>query len=64
MSKNYLGNDNEIVKVIMTRGQALKLGIVHCKHCGYPPNNHFDFGDKACAHDESCPGYEEKIEVR
>lgn len=59
--KNYLGNDSSIVKVEMTRSQALKLGIVRCEHCRYPPNNHFDFGQKKCAHDGSCPGYKEQI---
>lgn len=28
---------------------ALALGIVFCE-CGHPPNNHFDFDKKPCAH--------------
>ena len=41
--------------------EAKVLGIVRCKHCCYPPNNHFDFGKKKCAHNNKCPGYEPKF---
>lgn len=44
----------------MTLKQAKMLGIVRCKHCGYPPNNHFTHGKKVCAH-APCPGYEQSI---
>jgi hypothetical protein len=43
--------------VKLTMEQAEKLGIVKCAHCGYPPNNHFDWSPRPCAHDNSCPGY-------
>lgn len=61
MSKNYLGNDSKVITLKMTRKQALENGFVYCKHCGKPPNNHFDFEPYSCAHDKNCPGYEEKI---
>ena len=61
MADNYLGDDSKVISVKMTRKQALQLGIVFCKHCGYPPNNHFDFKPFKCAHDKECPGYEEVI---
>lgn len=35
--------------VKLTMKEALSLGIVHCK-CGHPPNNHFSFDKKPCAH--------------
>lgn len=51
--------------VKLTMDQAKALGIVVCKHCGWPPNNHFDFtfnGKKMpCAHDNTCPGYEARF---
>ena len=42
----------------MTRGDANKLGLLICK-CGWPENNHFDFGNRPCAHSTACRGYEE-----
>lgn len=42
--------------VKLTMEDCKKLGIVVCAHCGYPPNNHFDFGKRVCAH-APCPGY-------
>lgn len=47
----------------LTREEALKYGLLSCKHCGLPPNNHFDWGKKLCAHKKDCPGYEEKARV-
>lgn len=49
--------------VKFTREELLQLGLLVCKHCGWPPNNHFDFGKKECAHNKSCPGYEDKLRV-
>ena len=48
----------------MTREQALQFGLLTCKNCGLPPNNHFGNGKPGgkCAHRE-CPGYEEKARV-
>lgn len=43
------------------REELLKFGMLVCKHCGWPPNNHFDWDHKPCAHDKNCPGYEEKL---
>lgn len=43
--------------VKMTALQAAQLGILRCKHCGYPENNHFSGGTRTCAHDKSCPGW-------
>ncbi len=44
--------------------EAEKAGLVYCAHCGWPPNNHFDFGEKVCAHwplsgfkQVKCPGF-------
>ncbi len=50
--------------VEMTRDEALGLGLLACKHCGLPPNNHFGNGKKGgkCAH-RPCPGYEEVLKV-
>lgn len=49
--------------VKMTKAQAKALGILYCKHCLCPPNNHFGDGRKGgkCAHDNNCPGYEEVV---
>lgn len=33
----------------MSKKRALELGLVFCT-CGHPPNNHFDFDKKPCAH--------------
>lgn len=43
----------------ITRDQAMKAGLLVCKHCGWPENNHFKGG--TCAHDGTCPGYEETL---
>lgn len=54
--------------VKLTMEQALKLGIVVCANCGWPPNNHFSTinpprpGESACAHDK-CPGYKVKFRM-
>lgn len=45
-----------------TRREAQSLGILVCE-CGYPENNHFDFGKRLCAHSNSCKGYREKLKV-
>jgi hypothetical protein len=46
--------------VSLTMSEAEKLGIVKCKHCGYPRNNHFENGKGTCAHAE-CPGFSPKF---
>ena len=46
--------------VKLTLEDALKMGIVVCAHCGYPPNNHFDFPPRTCAH-APCPGYKQSF---
>lgn len=61
MKYNYLGDDSKVYTVKMTRKQALQLGLVKCKSCGYPPNNHFDHEPFKCAHNLHCTGYEEII---
>ena len=45
--------------VKITELQAEKLGILRCKSCGHPKNNHFNFDNKPCAHysKELCKGY-------
>jgi hypothetical protein len=45
--------------VILSYEEALAAGLVHCE-CGHPPNNHFDFDDKPCAHC-SCKCFKQKI---
>lgn len=46
----------------MTRLEALRLGLIYCESCGYPPNNHFlDQPEKLCAHTSKCTGYVEKV---
>ena len=49
------------MKIVVTLSpyQAEALGILKCK-CGHPPNNHFDFDERPCAHCD-CKGYEGKI---
>lgn len=53
------------MRITMTEEQARMLGIVHCAHCGWPPNNHFGNGEKGgkCTHDSKCPGYKRKINL-
>lgn len=53
----------KLIKVEMTLEQAKKLGIVFCESCGYPPNNHFDFGKRLCAHTDKCKGYKQAIRL-
>ena len=43
--------------VKLTLEQAEKLGIARCASCGWPRNNHFDFGKKVCAHTKECTGW-------
>ena len=49
------------MKIQLTRDEALMYGLLTCKHCGLPPNNHFGNGKPggSCAHRKDCPGYEE-----
>lgn len=51
----------EVLTFRMTRAHAEQRGLLICKHCGYPRNNHFQHDHYPCAHDKSCPGYEEKL---
>lgn len=48
----------------MSRADALAFGLLCCKHCNLPPNNHFGNGEAGgkCAH-RPCPGYEETARV-
>lgn len=51
--------------VQLTMDDCKKLGIVVCKNCGYPPNNHWSettniVSGSACAH-APCKGYEPKF---
>jgi hypothetical protein len=48
--------------VSLTMREATQLGIVTCKHCGLPRNNHFSHGKKVCAH-RPCQGYEPMFTV-
>lgn len=51
------------LNVQVTREQALRLGLVFCKNCPHPPNNHFCNGrgpGKPCAHCP-CKKYEERV---
>lgn len=49
----------DVLSVVMTRGEALALGILRCS-CGHPPNNHFDHGKSPCAHCD-CQAYDEQV---
>lgn len=51
----------EVLSLRMTRALAEQRGLLVCRHCGYPRNNHFDHGNHPCAHDSKCPGYEEDL---
>lgn len=48
------------VTIRFTRIEAKALGLFICE-CGYPENNHFDFGKRLCAHSSKCTGYKERI---
>lgn len=59
---NRLGlDDEEVLTLKLTRKRAATLGLLHCKHCGLPPNNHFNWAPYKCAHDPNCTGYEEVL---
>jgi len=47
----------------LTRKEALEYDLLVCQHCGFPPNNHFDFEKRKCAHDNTCPGYQEVSKI-
>lgn len=46
------------ITIKFTMKDARSLGLLVCE-CGYPKNNHFDFGKKVCAHTDKCKGYKE-----
>ena len=46
------------VTIKMAHKDALKAGLLICGDCGYPKNNHFDFGIRECAF-AFCGGYKE-----
>lgn len=50
------------IRIEMTRKQAMEYGLLICE-CGWPKNNHFDFGKKVCAHTKACKGYKEVARV-
>ena len=50
------------IRIEMTRRQAYSFGLLICE-CGYPKNNHFDFGKKVCPHTNECKGYKEIARV-
>lgn len=50
------------MRIKMTLAQAKALGIVYCRNCPHPWNNHFDFGKKPCAHC-SCKQYKREIRL-
>jgi hypothetical protein len=54
---------SKTVTIKMSREDALKFGLLTCGNCYWPPNNHFDFGDRTCAHDSECKGYKEVARV-
>lgn len=47
--------------VKLTLEQAEKLGIVKCESCGWPRNNHFDWGTMVCAHSVGCTGWKPRF---
>lgn len=47
------------ITIKMSRKDAKELGLLVCQ-CGWPKNNHFDFGEKKCAHSKRCKGYKER----
>lgn len=49
--------------LVLSMGDAKRLGLLVCVHCWYPENNHFDFAPRKCAHDSTCPGYQETSKV-
>lgn len=44
--------------VTLSRKEAEAFGLIVCKHCHWPQNNHFVFVPRKCAHDPECPGFE------
>ncbi|MHA2280191.1 MAG: hypothetical protein ACXAC5_04885 [Promethearchaeota archaeon] len=61
MGSNPIGstirNKMKKITIELTREEALSLGLLVCK-CGHPPNNHFSFDNKPCAHCK-CVEYKE-----
>jgi hypothetical protein len=49
--------------VALTMKEAYQLGIVRCASCGFPHNNHFDFGERVCAHSSKCTGWVPRFTV-
>lgn len=49
------------MRIDMTEAQAEMLGIIKCSNCGMPPNNHFDGGKGACAHNKECRKFKRVI---
>ncbi len=49
--------------VSLTLAEAESLGIVKCKHCGYPKNNHSNDRKKLCVINATCPGYKPRFTV-
>jgi len=51
-------HDTEILTITLPRWRAKELGMLVCGSCGWPENNHFDHGDRKCAH-VKCAGWVE-----
>ena len=52
--------NDEMITVTMTLDQAKKLGIVFCKNCSHPWNNHFEWDEQPCTRCE-CRCYVQDI---
>lgn len=50
------------VTIKMTQQEGYERGLLVCE-CGWPKNNHYDFGKKECAHNNTCTGYKEVARV-
>ncbi len=50
----------EMLSFEFTRERAKELGLLQCYNCGWPENNHFDFGVgelRPSAHDKKCKDF-------
>lgn len=55
--------NKQTILLEISREDALRIGLLCCEHCNWPPNNHFGFEPFKCAHDSMCPGYKERARI-
>lgn len=45
------------VTIKFTKEEVDQMGLLTCKSCGYPENNHWEFAPRTCAHTRECTGW-------